>query len=73
MTVYEGFFREHQYGLSNQTFGAWLGDQAKGLAWGWSSGGLAVIALYGVVRRLAAHLGALGRGDHDGARRSSWS
>ena len=26
LTVYEGFFREHSYGLSNQTFLAWLGD-----------------------------------------------
>ncbi|HYI09889.1 MAG TPA: M48 family metallopeptidase [Thermoanaerobaculia bacterium] len=29
--LYTGFFREHQYGLSNQTFGAWLGDDLKGL------------------------------------------
>lgn len=26
MAVYEGFFREHQYGLSNQNFVQWLGD-----------------------------------------------
>ena len=26
MNVYTGFVREHQYGLSNQTFGAWLGE-----------------------------------------------
>ena len=52
MTVYEGFFREHAYGLSNQTFGAWLSDQAKGLGVGLLLGGLAVVALYGVVRRL---------------------
>jgi STE24 endopeptidase len=26
LTLYEGFFREHAYGLSNQGFGAWLGD-----------------------------------------------
>ncbi len=52
MTVYEEFFREHAYGLSNQSFGAWLGDQAKGLGVGLLLGGLAVAALYGVVRRL---------------------
>lgn len=52
MTVYEGFFREHAYGLSNQTFWAWLGDQGKGLGVGLVLGGLAVTALYGVVRRL---------------------
>jgi Zn-dependent protease with chaperone function len=52
MTVYEGFLREHAYGLSNQTFGAWLGDEAKALGVGLVLGGLFVTALYGVVRRL---------------------
>ena len=52
MTIYEGFVREHRYGLANQTFGPWLGDQAKSLAVGLLLGGLAVSALYGVVRRL---------------------
>jgi len=54
MTIYEGYFREHQYGLSNQGFAAWLGDFAKGLGVGLVLGGLAVMALYGVVRRLRA-------------------
>ena len=68
MTVYEGFFREHKYGLATQTFGAWLGDQAKGLGVGLVLGGLAVTALYGVVRRLAADVVALGGGrDHRAA------
>lgn len=53
MTVYEGFLREHAYSLSNQTFGPWLGDQAKGLGVGLVLGALFVTALYGVVRRLA--------------------
>jgi STE24 endopeptidase len=53
MTIYEGFVREHRYGLANQTFGPWMGDQAKSLAVGLLLGGLAVTALYGVVRRLA--------------------
>jgi STE24 endopeptidase len=52
MTIYEGFVREHRYGLANQTFGPWMGDQAKSLAVGLLLGGLAVSALYGVVRRL---------------------
>lgn len=26
---YQGFALEHQYGLSNQSFGSWLGDQGK--------------------------------------------
>jgi Zn-dependent protease with chaperone function len=28
---YEGFLRQHAYGLSNQTLGKWLGDSLKGL------------------------------------------
>ena len=51
-TVYEGYFREHKYGLSNQTFGAWLGDFAKGLAVSTLLGSLLVMALFAVVRRL---------------------
>lgn len=31
LSYYAGFVRQHAYGLSNQTFGAWLGDQVKGL------------------------------------------
>jgi STE24 endopeptidase len=53
MAAYEGFLREHAYGLSNQTFAAWLSDQAKSLAVGLLLGGLFVTALYGVVRRFA--------------------
>ncbi|MDR3526553.1 MAG: M48 family metallopeptidase [Rhizomicrobium sp.] len=28
LIIYEGFFREHQYGLSNQNFGQWAGEFA---------------------------------------------
>lgn len=28
LTLYEGFFREHSYGLSNQNFAQWIGDFA---------------------------------------------
>jgi STE24 endopeptidase len=51
MTVYEGYVREHKYGLSKQNFGAWLGDQGKGLGVGLVFGGLAIVVLYGVLRR----------------------
>ncbi len=50
-SAYEGYVREHQYGMSNQTLGAWLGDQAKGLAIGLVLGTLAITALYAVLRR----------------------
>ncbi|HSR09235.1 MAG TPA: M48 family metallopeptidase [Bryobacteraceae bacterium] len=52
LTVYEGFVRENQYGLATQTFAPWLGDQLKSLALGLLLGGLAVTALFGIVRRL---------------------
>lgn len=52
LTVYEGFFREHRYGLATQTFGPWLGDQLKGLLVGLVLGALAATVLFGVVRRL---------------------
>jgi STE24 endopeptidase len=53
LAVYEGFFREHQYGLATQTFGPWMGDQLKGLLVNAVLGGLVAMMLFGVVRRLA--------------------
>jgi STE24 endopeptidase len=32
LAYYEGFLRQHAYGLSNQTLGKWVGDWAKGVA-----------------------------------------
>ena len=51
LALYEGFFREHQYGLSNQSFGEWMTDQAKGGALGLVFGGLTVAALYAAFRK----------------------
>ena len=34
LSYYEGFVRQHAYGLSNQTFGKWARDEATGLAIG---------------------------------------
>ena len=51
-TVYEGYFREHKYGLATQTFGPWMMDQFKGLLVGIVLGGVAMVILFGVVRRL---------------------
>ncbi len=48
---YEGFQREHLFGMSNQTFGAWFGDQMKGLGIGLVLGGLAVVGLFAILRR----------------------
>lgn len=52
LTVYEGFVREHKYGLATQTFGPWLGDQLKVLGIGIVLGGILVVMLFGIVRRL---------------------
>jgi STE24 endopeptidase len=50
--VYEGYFRERQYGLATQTFGAWMNDQFKALLVSVVLGGVLTILLFGVVRRL---------------------
>jgi STE24 endopeptidase len=52
LTVYEGYFREHQYGLATQTFGPWMGDQAKFLLVNIVFGAFLTAALFGIVRKL---------------------
>ena len=51
LTLYQGFFREHGYGLATQTFGPWMGDRLKSLGLTIVLGGLFVVALYAVLRR----------------------
>jgi STE24 endopeptidase len=51
LTLYEGFFREHSYGLSNQTFTAWLGDWGIALALGLVATLIFVPLLYAAIRR----------------------
>jgi STE24 endopeptidase len=52
LAVYEGYFRERQYGLATQTFGPWMMDQFKGLLVGTVMGGIIAVLLFGIVRRL---------------------
>jgi STE24 endopeptidase len=52
LAVYEGYFREHQYGLATQTFGPWLFDQFKGLLLNIVLGAIITVVIFGVVRRL---------------------
>jgi len=52
LTVYEGYIREHKYGLSNQTFGPWMRDQAVALGVGIVLGAIFIVPLFGLVRRL---------------------
>jgi STE24 endopeptidase len=51
LTIYEGFFREHQYDMSNQDFGGWFGDYGKGLMVAAVLGGIVLIPIFGLVRR----------------------
>jgi len=51
LTMYEGFTREHEYGMSNQTFDAWLGEYGIGLAVNVVLSGLFITGIYAIVRR----------------------
>ena len=51
LSVYEGYFREHQYGMANQTFGPWLVDQLMLLGAQTVAFALAIAVLYAVIRR----------------------
>ncbi|HWB62703.1 MAG TPA: M48 family metallopeptidase [Chitinophagales bacterium] len=50
LSVYQDFYREHQYGLSNMTFSAWLTDGLKGLAIGLVFGSIIGAILYSAIR-----------------------
>src|SRR6267378_133262 len=51
LAVYEGYFREHKYGLATQTFGPWLADQAKEFAVSLIMYSILLVPLYAVLRR----------------------
>jgi STE24 endopeptidase len=48
---YEGYFRERQYAMSNQTLGGWLTDELKGLLLSLIFGTAALVAVYAVLRK----------------------
>jgi STE24 endopeptidase len=54
LTVYQGFVREHAYGMATQTFGAWFGEQLTNLAVEIVLSALALAVLYAVLRRAGA-------------------
>ena len=51
LNIYEGYFREHQYGMANQTFGPWLVEQLVMLGAQTVVSALAIAVLYAVIRR----------------------
>lgn len=52
LTMYEGYFREHKYGLLNQNFGQWMRDQLVGFLVSLILGAILMVPLFGLVRRL---------------------
>jgi STE24 endopeptidase len=48
---YEGFVREHQYGLSNLNFGQWLNEQANALLIILILGMVVLVIIYAVIRK----------------------
>ena len=53
--IYEGFVREHAYGMATQGFGAWFGEQLVSLAVSMVVGALLIAVLYAVLRRVGAN------------------
>lgn len=51
LLVYQRFFREHQYGLSTQTFGAWFGELMTAFIVSVIGVTILAIAIYAVFRR----------------------
>lgn len=50
--IYTGFFREKQYGLMNQSFGQWLGEQGVALIVSIVTTALLLMMIFAVIRRL---------------------
>ena len=51
LDFYERFYREHAYGLSDQSFGAWFGDYATFFVVGLIATTILVTVIYSVIRR----------------------
>ena len=51
LTVYEQFYREHEYDMATQTFGPWFGEQVVAFLVTLVAGTLLLIGLYFVFRR----------------------
>ncbi len=52
LEFYENFVREHKYGLATQTFGPWMGDEGKAFLVNLVLGGIVVMVLFAIVRKL---------------------
>jgi len=52
LLIYRDHFREHRYGLSNLTLGGWALEELKGLLVSLVLGGIGIVILYAIVRRV---------------------
>lgn len=50
-TLYTGFFREHQYGMSNQSIGQWFGEYGISLGVGLVINAIFFVIIYAVIRK----------------------
>jgi STE24 endopeptidase len=62
LSIYQGFVREHQYGMATQTFGPWFGEQLIGLGVAIVMVALATGVLYAAIRRAGEHWWLWGTG-----------
>ena len=54
LTIYQGYFREHQYAMATQSFGPWFVEQLISLAVAMIALALGAAVLYSVLRRVGA-------------------
>ena len=54
LTIYQGYFREHQYAMATQSFGPWFTEQLTGLAVTMVLLALLAAVFYAVLRRVGA-------------------
>lgn len=52
LDIYQGYYREHSYGLANQSFGPWFGESMIAFVVNLAGGSLALLAVYAVIRKL---------------------
>lgn len=60
--IYEGFVREKQYGLMNQSLGAWLGDQTIGFVIGLVVSCVLLLVIFAVIRKYPKRWWLIGTG-----------
>lgn len=52
INIYQNFFREHQYNLSNLTFGKWFGEEMISLSLNLVIGSIVIMLLYIAIRKV---------------------